>query len=181
MCGERKKEERRKKERGEEKREGDAKLNKWLVTGMTKAPWLSLRYSAALPHTTTCHTHTHTHTCAHARTHARTHTHTHTHTHTPYVCKVTWGHTITNPTPHPSCGQTFAQSARGSLLWLNMIIAPSSVCLICHAADCTESEGSLKTRTRGGENERETRGLRKERNKWDGGGGDGGETERESA
>ena len=108
--------------------------------------------------------------------------HTHTRvTHTPYVCKVTWGHTITNRTPHPSCGQTFAHSARGSLLWLNMIIALSSVCLICHAADCTESEGSLKTRTRGGENERETRGLRKERNKWDGGGGDGGETERESA
>lgn len=107
---------------------------------------------------------------------------THTHvSHTPYVCKVTWGHTITNRTPHPSCSQTFARSARGSLLWLNMIIALSSVCLICHAADCTESEGSLKTRTRGGENERETRGLRKERNKWDGGGGDGGETERKRA
>lgn len=60
MCGERKKEERRKKERGEARRERDTKLKKWLVTRMTQAPWLSLflRYSAALPHTPTCHTHT---------------------------------------------------------------------------------------------------------------------------
>lgn len=59
----------------------------------------------------------------------------------------------------------------------------SSVCLICHAADCTETKRILKTRTRGGENERETKDLRKERNKWDRGGGDGDgeETERESA
>lgn len=36
----------------------------------------------------------------------------------------------------------------------------SSVCLICHAADCTETKRILKTRTRGGENERETKELR---------------------
>lgn len=66
------------------------------------------------------------------------------------------------------------------LLWLNMISILSSVCLICHAADCRD-QAILKTRTRGGENERETTELRKERNKWDRGGGDGEETEREGA
>lgn len=35
-----------------------------------------------------------------------------------------------------------------------------------------KDRGILKTRTRGGENERETGGLKKERNKWDRGGGD---------
>ncbi len=100
-----------------------------------------------------------------------------TQTHSHIYCNALESHTHThtldyhnNPTLHLSCSQTFKHCQRISAVAKHDY---HSVLCLSYLPRCRlhRDQGILKTRTRGRENERETRGLRKERNKWNRGGG----------